>query len=340
MNALPPNDAGRCEPPNEEATHVAMSSKRSRVHPTFKTKYRVGNWPEYDRGLVDRGDLTVWISHEAIDGWRATPSGARGGQRRFSDTAIKTALTLRLVLHLPLRQTEGFLRSLFVLMDLDLDAPDHTTLSRRARTLDVQLRRPASTGPIHLVIDSSGLSIVGEGEWAAAKHGARGKRGWRKLHLGVDAAGVIVAQTLTDGNADDATTGIQLIDDVTDDIALITADTAYDTLAIYDAAAGRGAQVVVPPTRNATVSRRRVPRCAPRDRTVKRVKEFGRRRWKRESGYHRQARVENAFFRYKQIIGPRLRARDRRAQEVEALLACNLLNRMSEIARPEISIGV
>ncbi len=197
------------------------------------------------------------------------------------------------------------------------------------------LLRPASAAPMHLVIDSSGLSFVGEGEWAAAKHGARGKRGWRKLHLGVDAAGVIVAQTLTDGNADDATAGIQLIDEVTDDIERITADAAYDTLAFYDAAAVRGADVVVPPTRNAAVSQRRKSRWVARDRTVRRVKELGRRRWKRDSGYYRQARVENAFFRYKTIIGSRLRARDGRAQAVEALLACNVLNRMTEIAPPD-----
>lgn len=317
-----------------------MSSKRSNVHPRFKTKYHVGNWSEYDAGLVDRGDLTVWISQDAIDSWKPKPTGARGGQRRFSDTAIETALTLRLLFHLPLRQTEGFLRSLFALMELDLDAPDHTTLSRRAAALNVQLRHQTS-GPIQLIIDSTGLSIVGEGEWAAAKHGARGKRGWRKLHLGVDATGVIVAHALTDGTADDATTGIRLIDQVTDDIERVTADAAYDTLAIYDAAAHRGAEVVVPPARTATVSRRRVPRCPARDRTVRSVEDLGRRRWKRESGYHRQGTVENAFFRYKQIIGPRMRARGRRAQEVETLLACNILNRMTGFARPKsYPIGV
>ena len=133
-----------------------MSSKRSRVHPAYMTKYRVGNWREYDRGLVRRGDLTLWISQDAIGAWRPHPSGARGGQRRFSDTAIETALTLRLVFHLPLRQTEGFLRSLFGLLEIDLDVPDHTTLSRRARTLVVRLQRRASPGPIHLVIGQHG----------------------------------------------------------------------------------------------------------------------------------------------------------------------------------------
>ena len=151
---------------------------------------------------------------------------------------------------------------------------------------------------------------------------------------------MIVEQALTDGNADDATTGIRLIDEVTDDIERLTADAAYDMLAIYDAAADRRAEVVVPPTRNAQVSRLRVPRCPARDRTVRSVRELGRRRWKRESGYHRQGTVENAFSRYKTIIGSRLRSRCPRTQKTEALLACNLLNRIAELARPDsFSIG-
>jgi len=309
-----------------------MSSKRSRVHPAYKTKYRVTNWPEYDQGLVRRGDLTIWISQDAIDGWQPSPTGTRGGQRRFSDAAIETALTIRLLFHLPLRQTEGFLRSPFVLIGLQLKVPDHTTLSRRAAGLEVRLRHRAS-GPIHLVIDSSGLSIIGQGEWAAAKRGGCGKRGWKKLHLGVDAAGVIVAQVLTDGNADDAATGVDLVADIPGEVASVTADAAYDTRGIYEAARLRGAAVVVPPI--VTASPGAPPRCAARVRTVQAVRTFGRRRWKRESGYHRQGRVENTFFRYKSIIGAALRSRGARARETEALMACNILNRMFEIARPK-----
>ncbi len=143
----------------------------SRVHPSFKTRYRVTNWPEYERGLVQRGDVTVWLSGEAIGAWHAQRSGKRGAQPKFSDLAIETALVLRLVFHLPLRQTEGFVRSLFALMDVALAVPDHTTLSRRGHRLRVDLRRIRRREPVHLVIDSSGLSIVGEGEWSAAKHG-------------------------------------------------------------------------------------------------------------------------------------------------------------------------
>jgi hypothetical protein len=302
----------------------------SRVHPKYKTKYRVSNWAEYDRALVQRGDITLWISPDAADAWSPEPSGKRGGQRKFSDQAIETALALRLVFHLPLRQAEGFLRSVLSLMALELEAPDQTTVSRRSQQLDVGLRLAVTKGHIHLIVDSTGLSIVGEGEWAAVKHGGRGKRAWKKLHLGVNRSGVIVAEVLTDGNADDARTALGLIDDVDGEIASFTADAAYDTIAIYDAAAAHGAKVIVPPRMSATRSRR----SNTRDRTVRRIRKVGRREWKKESGYHRQGRVESTFFRYKSIIGDRLRARHPKSQEAEALIACNILNRMFELGRP------
>jgi IS5 family transposase len=216
-------------------------------------------------------------------------------------------------------------------MALDLEAPDHTTLSRRGQHLNIRLDRVASTKRIHLMVDSSGLSIVGEGEWAAVKHGGNGKRAWKKLHLGVDRSGVIVAEFLTDGNADDSNTALDLLGTIEDDIASFTADSAYDTIAIYDAATARGAKVVVPPRISAT----RSTRSGARDRTVRRVRKVGRRQWKKESGYHRQARVENTFFRYKSIIGDRLRARHPKSQKAEAVIACNILNQMLEIGRPE-----
>ena len=149
---------------------------RSKVHPKYKTKYRVNNWAEYDRALVERGDITLWISENAIASWKPVPTGRRGAQRKFSDHAIETALMLRLVFNLPLRQAEGFLRSVLSLLALDLEAPDHTTLSRRSQHLNIQLDRASTKKPIHLFIDSTGLSIVGEGEWAAAKYGGRGRR--------------------------------------------------------------------------------------------------------------------------------------------------------------------
>ena len=306
-------------------------SMKSRVHPRYKTKYRVSNWSKYDQALVQRGDITLWVTDDAIASWNPAPSGIRGGQRKFSNHAIEAALSLRLVFKLPLRQTEGFLRSILSLMDLDLEAPEHTTLSRRSQRLDVGLDHAASNRPIHLVVDSTGLSIVGQGEWAAVKHGGSGKRAWKKLHLGVDRFGMIVAEVLTDGNADDSNTALNIIDEMNGAIASFTADAAYDTTAIYEAAATRGTTVIVPPRRSATRSRQ----PGARDRTARRVKEVGRRQWKKESGCHQQARVENTFFKYKSMIGPGLRARHPGSQEAEALVAGNILNQMFELGRPK-----
>ena len=224
---------------------------KSKVHPTYKTKYRVANWPAYNQALVRRGDVTVWVSSEAIVAWTPGRSGRRGGQRRYSDLAIETALTLRLLYHLPLRQAEGFLHALFGMMRLDLSAPDYTTLSRRSQHLRRRLRPVPTDEGIHLVLDSTGLSIVGEGEWAAAKHGGRGRRGWRKLHLGVDQSGVIRVHTLTEATGDDATTALDLLTAVEGPLVRVTADGAYDTVAVYETAGARGATVVIPPAKTA-----------------------------------------------------------------------------------------
>ncbi len=180
----------------------------SKVHPTYKTQYRVANWPAYHQALVRRGDVTVWVSSEAFAAWTARRSGRRGGQVRYSDLAIETALTLRLISHLPLRQAAGFLPALFGIMRLDLSVPDDTTRSRRRQHLRRHLRSVPPGESLHLVLDSTGLSLVGAGEWAAATHGGCGRRGWRTLHRGVDQSGVIRVHTLTEKTGDDATTAV------------------------------------------------------------------------------------------------------------------------------------
>ena len=255
---------------------------QSKVHPTYKTKYRVANWPAYNRALVQRGDVTVWVSSEPIAAWTPRRSGRRGGQRRYSDLAIETAMTRRLLSHLPLRQAEGFLHALFGMMRLDLSAPDETTLSRRSQHLRRRLRLVPPGEGLHLVLDSTGLSIVGAGEWVAAKHGGRGRRGWRKLHRGVDQSGAILVHTLTEATGDDATTALDLLIAVEGPLVRITADAAYDTVAVYEASRARGATVVIPPARTANVSGHG-PRSPARDRTITWVRTLGRRQWKKAS---------------------------------------------------------
>ena len=177
---------------------------RSKIHPNHKTRYRVVNWAEYDRSLRRRGDITIWFTPAAIEAWKPLSTGSRGGQPRYSDVAIEVSLAIRMLFGLAWRQTEGLLRSLVSLMSLDLAIPDHTTLSRRTAGLDLALKKAPSAGPLHVLVDATGLSIFGEGEWAAAKWGGRGKRGWRKLHVAVDETGFIVAAELTDNTASDA----------------------------------------------------------------------------------------------------------------------------------------
>ena len=234
-------------------------------------------------------------------------------------------------MQLPLRHAEGFLCSLFDMMGLALDVPDHTTLSRRGKKLKVSLRVPKKLGRIDLVIDSSGLAIFGEGEWAAAKHGGKGIRGWKKLHLGVDGDGVIVGQRLTDASVDDGSVGVDFVDGVPGKARRVIGDGAYDSRALYDAAISRGAKVVVPSIKTAQTGGRG---CRARDRIGRRIRKVGRRQWKQESGYHQQARAENTFMRYRKILGDRLHARDADGQSVEARLACSILSRMTELGMP------
>jgi hypothetical protein len=185
-----------------------------RRHHIGKMKFKVTNWAEYDAGLRRRGSLTLWVTSEAIDGWAAPRRKTRGGQRRYSDLAIETALMLGLVFGLRLRQSEGFLSSVLALMALDLPAPDHTTLSRRARTWSPltrrNIRQPLPDGPLHVLVDSTGLKLYGAGQWLEERHGAKSHRGCRKLHLALDAdSGEIIAHSLTDQDTSD---GSQLVD--------------------------------------------------------------------------------------------------------------------------------
>ena len=183
------------------------AQKLSRVNRKYETKYRIRNSREYERALRSRGDLTIWLSAEAVAAWTPPKNGLRGGQRRYADLAILTALTLRLVFRLPLRQTEGFLDSLLSWMGLDLKAPDHTTRSCRNQVVEVQPLTRAHDGPIDLIVDSTGLKILGCGEWNIHKHKAsKRRRAWRKLHIGVDEEGFIVAAALGPGSVDDAST--------------------------------------------------------------------------------------------------------------------------------------
>ena len=223
------------------------------------------------------------------------------------------------------------------LMGLDVETPDHTTLSRRSATAVVP-PVPVQAGPIHLIIDSTGLKMVGDGEWHVLKHTSANKRRcWRKLHLGVDAKGFIVASELTQSGVDDSSVEVAMIRGVGSGIKRFNADGAYDTRAVYEALAAAGGEritVVIPPRKDATLSTSGDDVLRQRDAAIIRIEEVSRRRWRKESGAHQQARAENAMLRYKRIIGEALRARKMAAQRTETRIAVSLLNRMTTLGKP------
>ena len=251
------------------------STTSSRVNPKYKKRYRVGNWQAYERGLRARGDVTVWFAEEALSAWTPPPTRRRGGQQRYSNLAILTALSLRMLFHLPLRQTEGFVASLLRLMALDLNAPDHTTLSRRNRDVRVPALSRAEDGPIHLIVDSTGLKIYGAGEWCSRKHRkANERRGWRKLHIGVDEDGYVVAETLTHNTVDDGEMLPDLLGQIDAPLRRFTGDGAYDKHSVYQAvgeAGGPGVEVVVPPRRLATAAPKATGPWEQRNQHIERI---------------------------------------------------------------------
>jgi transposase len=311
-----------------------------RRHKFPKARYRVTNWSDYDAALARRGELTVWLTDEAIAAWHAPATGERGGQPIYSTIAMETALTLRLVFHQPLRQTEGLLRSIAALLDIEIAIPDHTTLSRRGGGLTVLPKLIGRDEPLHLLIDSTGLKIYGEGEWLDQKRGIRSPRRWRKLHLGVEAdTHEVVAVELTQDDVGDVPQLAGLLDQVVTPVASVIADGAYDGETVYDAVADRHpeADIIIPPRATAVLSTSGVPQ---RNQHIATIEEHGRMGWQRRSGYNRRSLVETAVYRYKTIIGRRLLARTLSSQQIEAKLGCNVLNRMTSFGMPAtIRIG-
>jgi IS5 family transposase len=300
-----------------------------------KQRHRVTNWAEYDAGLRARGSLTVWFTPEAVAAWAAAPRISRGGQPTYSDLAIMTALTLRAVFRLALRQTEGLIGSILQLLGLDLPVPDHSTLSRRAETLEVP-RAKAGSAPVHLLVDSTGLKLCGPGEWLIEKHGTKRRRAWRVLHLATDAdTGRIVALVLTDKDADDGSQVGPLLERIEGAVASFTGDGAYDRDDVYAEVAARHPAAAVPPRANA------VPRAAAesaptqRDRHLRCLAERGRMGWQKASGYNWRALVEGDISRWKRVIGDGLRSQTDGRQVSEVAIAADVLNRMLERGRPE-----
>jgi IS5 family transposase len=251
--------------------------------PARKATYRIRNWAEYNRALVRRGSLTVWVDQEALDTWDHQGPPRWGARFVYSDTAIQCLLTIRAVFHLPLRATQGMAASVFELMGLDLDVPHYSTLSRRAAALAVDLARK-SKGPLHLVLDSTGLKVYGEGEWKVRKHGYSKRRTWRKLHLAIDAeTHEIQAVAVTESGVDDAEEVDHLLRPIDREIASAAADGAYDKRKVYRVLEPRAGRILIPPRKDARIWKHGNGAGAPlaRDENLRHIRRSGRKAWKR-----------------------------------------------------------
>src|SRR3954454_9911455 len=318
---------------------MPFKANTDRRHCIPKQRRRVTNWAEYDAALRQRGSLTVWFTEAAIAAWEAEPRTTPGGQPYYSSLAITTALTLKAVFRLALRQTEGLIGSVMRLLGLALSVPDHTTLSRRAETLEVPRPRSDSAAePVHLLVDSTGLKLCGAGEWLIEKHGMRRRRAWRKLHIGVDAdTGRIVASELTTHDGDDGSQVGPLLDQVAAPLASFTGDGEDDQEGVYASVAERhpGARVMVPPRSAAVPSAAAETAPTQRDQHLQLIAEHGRMGWQTASGYNHRALAEATIGRFKRVIGDGLRARRDERQATEMDVAVHVLNRMLELGQPK-----
>jgi len=340
---------------------------------TRRHRYHLRNWSQYNRALKARGSLTLWLDEDVIRNWLQQP---RAGERRtpghpvvYSELAIRCLLTLRAVFHLPLRATEGFARSALALLRPAgaVPMPDYTTLSRRAQRLHVDLHVPQPPEPLHLVIDSTGLKLQGEGEWQVKQHGWTKHRRWRKLHLVLDSGTLLIRGVATSTeHASDSTEFGKLLAQEPDPVATVKGDSAYDTHTAYEAVAARAEQpraIFLPRRARRAGTRPRPDRGHPRvegqrvnrggyrsrlwqhgnstappldrDAHLRRIRAVGRTRWKAEVGYHERSLAETTVFRFKTIFGPALRARDERARATEVRLKAAALNRMTTLGMPD-----
>ena len=309
----------------------------------MKNKYRIRNWSEYNAGLKLRGSIILWLSTDVVEEWVVgEKTGKRGASAIYSDTAIATMSTIKSVFSLAGRQAQGFVESLFKLMNLDLPVPDHSTVSRRLSSLEIELPVQNSQSTRHIVVDSTGLKVYGEGEWKTRQHGISKRRTWRKLHLGIDeTTGEIISAVVTTNDYHDSQVLENILDGVGDEISQVSADGAYDTKDCYEAIADRGAKVAIPPRKNAKIQQHGNCKAPPlpRDENLRAIRKMGRAKWKRESDYHRRSLAETTMFRLKCIFGGKLSSRQFDNQAGELLLQCAALNRMIQICQPESYIA-
>jgi len=314
-------------------------SKRKSINKP-KKKYKVRNWHEYNESLKRRGSLEYWLEQGIISGWTIEfPDGTkktRGAVKKYSNKAIEVSLQFGKIFHQRLRQTEGLLNSLFKLAGIDLKAPDFTTLSRRAGSLEIKIPI-ISSKTAAIIVDSTGLKVFGEGEWKVRKHGYSKHRTWKKFSIAVTTSGEIRASVLTGNNTTDSEPIADLLDQAPEQITSLIGDGGYDKRNVYQYTRKRKiGKVLIPPQCNGKIWQHGNCKSPPhpRDENLRNIRKTSRSKWKSDSGYHVRSLVENAFFRFKTIFGDRLHARKFENQVAEVMVAASALNKMSKLGMP------
>jgi hypothetical protein len=286
--------------------------------------------------------VAIWVEERTIEGWlNHVRTGKRGTPKTYTDTAIECMLTLKAVYGLTLRSTQGFMGSVVGMMRIELPVPDYTTVCRRMRGLEVGLPRRHKGEPIHIVVDSTGLKVYGEGEWKVRQNGYTKRRTWRKLHLAVDESSrQIEAVVVTPNSISDGEVFGELLEQVESEVKQISADGAYDTRGCYKEI-DSGTVVAIPPREGARIWQHGNSKREPlaRDENLRRIRKVGKKKWKREVGYYRRSLAENAIYRVKAIFGDRLSVRGLGAQVCEMVIKCGALNRMTHLGMPDSYIA-
>jgi len=301
-----------------------------------KQQYRIRNWPQYNKALTDRGSLTFWFDEDSIAAWiNHSRSAKRAIPRLFADTCILCMLLLKNLFHLPQRATASLVCSLMQLMNLDLPVPHPSILSRRVAGLSVALPRQSRAKPLHVLVDATGLKLYGEGEWKVRLHRIGKRRAWRKLHIAMDAdTGEILATVASTSNVGDKAALPNLLEQITEEIAQLTADGGYDYADCYKAIAERKARAVIPPRRTGRLHPQD-ERLRARDRNLRAIRKIGRKKRKKRSGYHRRSLVETAKMRVKRNFGGNLSSRRLHNQATEKAVRCAALNRKTHLGMPD-----
>ncbi|HHY0446973.1 TPA: IS5 family transposase [Vibrio parahaemolyticus] len=293
-----------------------------------KSKAKITNWTKYNRALCQRGNVTFWIDDYAVKSWKCTTHhGKRGRGFQYSDTAIETALIIKGIFSLPLCALQGFIDSIFKLMDVPLTSPDYPCISKRSKTVQVRYRNKSKGSIRHIAIDSTGLKVFGEGEWKVKKHGNEKRRTWRKLHLAVD---VDTHEVMSLVNVGDSEVLPTLLNPLRKKIDSVSGDGAYDTKECHKVLQRKGITPLIPPRKNVGFW----DNGHPRNETVKALKSDTLAQWKINSGYHDRSLSETAMSRYKGLTSGQLSLRNYNAQVGEALANVKAMNKVIGIGMP------